>query len=247
MRVFRRLAWALLVLACYTGSATSVRADGATFATFGETDSNNSLVFTNNSGLTPTATLGSAHAAGIPVSFSFLQSFVIGSVPPSLQNVPAHMVFVPSPLIGDPSGATFSGGIGSQQLTGSVEFVRDSDNLNLLTVSFTNGLFYGKLGGNKGTVGADDNMGNNVIFTSAAPGVVFSPGADNALSWSVNSVMPILKGPQGDGMLRSWNGFVNGMFTSTPTTPVPEPGTLALAFTALPILGLVVLRRQKRS
>jgi hypothetical protein len=245
MNLLKRGALAMLAFALASVAAPAVRADNSTFATFGETDSSNSLVFTNNGG--PTVTLGSTHAEGIPVTFSFLPSTVIGAPPSSLQNVAAHMVFVPGPLSGNASGATFSGGVGSQQLTGSVEFLRDSDNLNLLTVTFTNGLFYGKLGGNKGTVAADDNMGNNVIFTSAAPGVAFALGADNALSWDVNSVMPILKGPQGNGMLRSWNGYVNGMFTSTPTTPVPEPGTLALAFTALPVLGLVVLRRRNRA
>jgi hypothetical protein len=54
-----------------------------------------------------------------------------------------------------------------------------------------------------------------------------------------------------NNILNSFTAFATGSFAGNPSrtgdfSPTPEPGTMALAFSAVPVLGVFVLRRRFR-
>jgi len=233
------VALAAVALAAY--AAPAARADTGTFASFQEVDTatnSDQLDFNNNGrgGSHAQGELTNGPANGVAIDFRYVTGGIIGSLPPSLTgDIAAHM-FVNLKTGGSAMNAA---GFGIQPLmTGTVSIIRDSDHKNLLTAKFDSSLS-GALGGTTAGESASTSAGNTITFSSDF--IHFPSPADNGVSWSMTSVDPKLA-IAGNGLLRSFTSFVTGSFSSVPT---PEPGTLALAFSALPVLGLVALRRRR--
>jgi hypothetical protein len=113
---------------------------------------------------------------------------------------------------------------------------------NLLSGTFDSALLQGRQGGGVASLTAqnDPAPGDNVHFTSDF--IKFGDSSENALSWALTSLSPKLKITA--GFLNPFKASGTGLFQYA---PVPEPGTLALAGAALPLLALSYLRRRRRT
>jgi hypothetical protein len=248
---------ALLVLG---GVALPARADTTTFAEFTDLTSTPQLQFAVTQATHSHSSFGTLQTAGnvsIPIKFWFVTGGILGSLPAGTQPfMNAHLSFLVNPqTAGDAQLSSLPGGqtlISQNMGLGEIQITRDGFSgpaANLLTVSFTSTIA-GVQGSTVGGITADSITANIVNFSSFYINPFPSP-SDNGLSWAIAGMvngagkqakLKTQTANDGHKYMSNWFGTVGGTFSAT-----PEPGTLALAFSALPILGLATLRRRKRA
>jgi hypothetical protein len=228
-----RLFVAAIAVAALCGTGQSAKADSTTFLQFFQMST-----------------------ASKPFKITYGAGGSIDSVP--LSGVP--VVINVDPVVGGPgfpifgtlldlhiafgSGATFGGGAYSQVLgPGTIDISLGGG--SILHVALTAAL-----------LDADSSTGHSPTVSATVPadGIVYSStlfpliGGFNheqnfSLSFSALSGTPTGLGGGGT-FLTGGSGVMSGSGTFA-GAPVPEPGTLTLAFCAIPALGLISLRRRR--
>ena len=217
-----------LGLVAALGATEAKAQNSVTFAQFSEDPSapQNSFVFTN------AASGSSFTASSVPVIFSYLAGFgaPVGPQQATLTiNAPVTAV------------ATLSGRNLDQPLGGTISFLRNSDNANLLTIVFTGDLL-GKGGARGGSVDASSSAGDLVTFTSAF--LDFSQTTARTLALALSGIDPGFS-LNANGYLNSFAGDGAGSFSSSPfPRTVPQPASLVLL--GIGLLGVPAYRAARR-
>jgi hypothetical protein len=249
MRV--RPAWAtLLGVAALLGAAASANADAVTFASYKLNAATVQPMFQYTT-TGSSATFSQINAGGALVDFSyaagatqFKSGFTAAEIAQLLMTNKANLTVSITTTqhaqfdsIVKYDVQPFMSGTFSINLVTAI-----AGKTNLLSGTMDSALLYGKQGGTVGNLTAqnDPPPGDNLQFTSDF--LKFNGASQNALAWTLSGINPKL-GITGN-FLNPFKASGTGSFQYS---PVPEPGTLALAGVALPLLGLAFLRRRMRS
>jgi hypothetical protein len=248
MKIFKFAASALAVVALTIAFGPSARADAVTFASYKLDPATVQPMFQYTT-TGSSATFSQIPAAGSLVDFSYDASSVQFKAGLTAADIVALLKSNPSNLkvnIGTTTHAVFDPFIKSDVqpfMSGSfsITLVTAIHGLtNLLSGTLDSALLIGKKGGGIANLTAqnDPPPGDNLVFTSDF--IKLSAADQNALAWSLTGINPKL-GITGN-FLNPFKASGTGSFQYS---PVPEPGTLALAGVALPLLGLAYLRRKR--
>lgn len=231
----------LLVIAIsfVIGLTPEVRADVVTFAQFTQqTVSEPGFGYTDNK---TGASFGSV-AGGIPIFLTIPEGFA-----PNLPRVESARLFLTSstatPTIPPVSPDQFT----QQHFTGlgnMLQIILDTPvegKTNFLTVTFTDGLFSGRLNSTEASLKASGMAGDPSQVHFISDFIDFSGATENGLSLSFSSVNSTdgsgdLQLAE-DGFFKSFTASGTGTFDTAFAAPVAEPSSLVLAFCGL--LGLL--------
>jgi hypothetical protein len=140
------------------------------------------------------------------------------------------------------SGATFGGGTFSQALGAGTIDITTAAGL-VLHVDLTGGLLSAVIGSGSVTASVSVPV-DSITYSSTVFPLIGGWNHEQNLALSFSSLSSEPTGTSG-GFLTGSAGVMSGSGTFA-GAPVPEPGTLTLALCAVPVLGLVGLRRRLR-
>jgi hypothetical protein len=238
-----------MAIAVLAGPATRARADAVTFASYQLDPGTVQPMFQYTTG-PGSATFSQINPTGALVDFSYQAGLVqfqsgltAAEIAQLLQSNQARLTV----SISTTQHAVFDGITHSDVqpfMSGmfAINLVTPVNGMtNLLSGTLGSALLFGKQGGSIANLTAqnDPPPGDNLVFASDF--IKLSNAAENSLAWALTNITPKL-GITGD-FLNPFKASGTGSFQYS---PVPEPGTLALAGVALPLLGLAWLRRRLR-
>jgi hypothetical protein len=218
-RFFGLICAATAALAVFSESN---RAEADQILAFGQTSGVNTIVGANN-GADTTTTIT---ATNVAVSITQIAG---GSPVLAILNLTASNV----------GAASMVGGFVTQDFSGNFQITSGAGGTgtNYLSGVFTDAVF----GANTGLTltASAPASGQSLVLTSSVIGTLLDP---EAISFSFANVTPSV----------NITGTTLGAFTSSisgtaSATVTPEPGTIAMALTALPLLGLGAYARRRRA
>jgi hypothetical protein len=236
----KSLKWIACLAAGFALLGALPTAQATEILVFGQNGTASTVSATVAGGVTTVTNMGS----GISVSVTGLENFGGGSFNAnltfSMHNTSAN-------------NATSDGTQITQAMTGSFSIVGATGSpfagVTLLTGTFTDALF----GGGTGLTFSASNAtaGESVSFTAGAGSPITSLSQPQAISWSFTNVSPTIVVPAAgttNFTIPAFNSSISGNFSANPaTTVIPEPGTIAIALSGVPVLGLLWARRRRQS
>lgn len=234
MKAMRCLAVAIAAVSLST-VAQSARADSQTFIQMSQVNPNDKpWVFTNNGVNPATFKVGNiATGAGYETVLLTVSTLVNGLATPSFLLAKETALLTATP------GATANAASFSQPfLTGEIKYVAFGTGKVILDVKVNTS----SLKGQAQSGALSGSKAPNVVTFSSQVFAPINTLTDQNYAISLSSITPKPTSTL-HGYLKSFKASGAGTFAGS---AVPEPGTLALAFSALPILGFTCLRRRRQ-
>jgi hypothetical protein len=178
--------------------------------------------------------------------FSY-NAVAIAAGAPALSNEPATLTITTTAEA--PVVVSGSPAIGTQATSGTITITDTSGGpLNgdiLLQTTFTGAVRQGQIGTTSVTLNGNEPPGT-INFSTTVPGfnaALLGDPKSFTFSLTLEATTPLTVGANGN--FNDFTGTDTSNFSAVITTGVPEPTTMAMALTALPILGVVRRLRRK--
>lgn len=233
MKVFRSLAVAFAIVSLSTVAQTA-RADSQTFIQMLQANPNDKpWVFTND-GVNP-ATFKVGNLANPPATGELViltvSTLVNGAAFPSVL-----LAYETASLTAAPGATANAAAFNQGLLSGEIKYTDINTGKVILDVMVNTS----SLKGQSSSGALSGSKAPNVVTFSSQVFAPINGLTDQNYSISLSSITPPPTSTL-NGYLKSFRASGSGTFAGA----VPEPGTLALAFSALPILGFTYLRRRR--
>jgi hypothetical protein len=234
MKVFRSLAVAFAIVSLSTVAQTA-RADSQTFIQAIQVNPNDKpWVFTNNGVSPATFSVGNLATPSTTGELVLLtvSTLVNGGA------TPTFLLAYETAKLTAASGATASAsGFDQPVLAGEIKYTDTLTGKIILDVKVNTS----SLKGQSSSGALSGSKAPNVVTFSSQVFAPINTLTEQNYSISLSSIFPAPTSTK-NGYLKSFVASGSGTFAGA---PVPEPGTLALAFSALPVLGFTYLRRRR--